>query len=380
MSRAAAPVALVAIAALAACTASEPRDSGHPLGMNDVTWLFPLPGLVSLAPRGDAPPLVTRGLVAGMALRGDLAPKSGAAFAIDDFHVVALRFDLCERAAIRPCADGEDGRLRLVLQPVFTDAAGALSTHDIALHAFYPLPAADLAAVVAELRDLARIAATPLDAPLGVTTALAVPGYADRLRTLVDRYARWDHLVRLTAFGQLARSAAFAWSFRGVDVAADGALAAIAIPEIGASEQTVLVAGGDTVYQTEPLADAPAGFALALNGMQFATAAPADQRASLAALVAIENPTLHDTVNAQCASCHVATFLTARRAAVAGVDLDGLPGRFTSPYNTRIDNLGQRDGRVLRALGYASELPVVSQRVANDTAQVLTEVDARFPP
>jgi hypothetical protein len=98
--------------------------------------------------------------------------------------------------------------------------------------------------------------------------------YAPRLRALVSAYARWDRLVKLTVFGQNARSAAFAWLFRGVELR-DGAAERIQIAAVGAREQSILVAGGDTVYNTDPLADAPQGFAISLNGALFAEATAA---------------------------------------------------------------------------------------------------------
>jgi hypothetical protein len=75
----------------------------------------------------------------------------------------------------------------------------------------------------------------------------------------------------------------------------------------------------------------------------------------------------------------VATFLTARRAATTGVNPAALAGRYTSPYDLTVDTIAARDPRVLRALGWAASLPAISQRVANDTAQVLDEVERRFP-
>src|SRR5690606_7228698 len=160
---------------------------------------------------------------------------NGLPVAFEDHHVVAVRFDLCERVVAGPCPDGADGRLRLVLQPLYT-AGGATLAHDLALHAFYPIPAAELADVVAELSGLARIQDAPVGAPLAVSPALAAAAppaaYAPRLRALVAAYARADRLVKLTAFGQDASSAAFAWIFRGVDVH-DGAAERIVIPAIG---------------------------------------------------------------------------------------------------------------------------------------------------
>ncbi|HWU87182.1 MAG TPA: hypothetical protein VN253_07905, partial [Kofleriaceae bacterium] len=267
-------------------------------------------------------------------------------------------------------------------QPLYT-AGGATLAHDLALHAFYPIPAAELASVVAELRALSRLQDAPAGAPLSVSPALAAAeppaDYAPRLRALVSAYARWDRLVKLTVFGQNARSAAFAWIFRGVEVRGGIASERIVIPGIAAPAQDVLLAGGDTIYTTEPLADAPPGFAIALNGALFASATAAERMGALEALTELQNPARHDANDAQCMSCHVATFLTARRSATTGVDPAALPGRFDAPYNLTVDTIAARDGRVLRALGWASSFPAISQRVANETAQVLGELERRFP-
>jgi len=37
------------------------------------------------------------------------------------------------------------------------------------------------------------------------------------------------------------------------------------------------------------------------------------------------------------------------------------------------------DPRVVRAFGWAGNAPAISQRVVNDTAAVLAEIEARFP-
>jgi hypothetical protein len=82
--------------------------------------------------------------------------------------VVALRFDLCDRQNVAPCRDGQDGVLRLVLQPIYLAAGlaaglggGELRAHDVALHAVYPIAAAELAGVVTELRALAQLQVGP---------------------------------------------------------------------------------------------------------------------------------------------------------------------------------------------------------------------------
>src|SRR5262249_9257492 len=180
------------------------------------------------------------------------------------------------------------------------------------------------------------------------------------------------------ALGEDGRAGAFGWICRGVDVTA-GAAARIAIPGTGATEQTILLAGGDTIYTPAPLVDAPQGFALAINGALFGAATAGERMRALEALAGIQNPARHDAGDVQCVSCHVATFLTARRAQLAGVDPAALAGAYASPYATAVDSIAGRDDRVLRGIGWASRFPAISQRVANDTAQVLADLERRFP-
>jgi hypothetical protein len=354
----------------------------QPLGLNDVSILLPLPGGIGspvlAAAASPGAPLIERGWFdALVADRADIAPRTGGAIALADYQIVAARFDLCDRAVIGPCPADATGRLRLVLQPLYLRAGGTFA-HDIALHAFYPIPAADMTDVVGDLRRLARLRNAPRDAPLSVGPAGAgAARYLEALRGLVLRYARATNLVRLTVIGQIADSAAFAWIFRGIDRDGDE-LVSMVIPGIAATQQTVQLAGGDTVYRSEPIADVPAGFALATSGPRFRAATPAEQARSLAALIELQDPTLHDTMDTQCIGCHLATYLTARRAAI--IPPSALPGGAAASGARAVHTIASEDPRVVRAFGWAGNAPAISQRVVNETAQVLSEIEARFPP
>lgn len=369
-----------ALVLLAACAASAPAPTPapRPLGLNDVSILLPLPRDPDVPVLAAAPRVIERRWFDALVTdHADIAPRIAGPVAFDDYQVVALRFDLCDRAAVGACPPAGDGRLRLVLQPMYRRGA-AIAAHDLALHAFYAVPAGEVAAMVGALRGLAALQPLPADAPLGVSEAAANPAYLARLRGVVERLARTDRLVRLTVIGQIADSAAFAWVFRGLDRAGAG-FAPTVIPGVPEAEQSLQLSGGDTVYRTHPLVDAPAGFALATNGPAFAAAPPADRAAALEALTAIQNPLRHDTVDVQCVACHVATFLTARRAEATGVEPGAIAGRYASPRARAAATIASRDARVVRGFGWAASVPAISQRVANDSAQVLAELDARFP-
>ncbi len=353
----------------------------HPLGMNDITILVPLPA------GGDTPTLLR---MAGDGTGGaDLVPADlfarlvttpgdvGQAFGT--FHVVAIRFDLCDRIAPGPCAPGEDGRMRLVFQPV---TAGG-SAVDTALHGFYPIAAADLPAVIEALRGLSVLQGTAVGAPLQVSPALRAAdheAYATALRSLVRTYAKSDTLMRLTLFSQKQFSQISEWVLRGV-VRTGETWNDIVVPDVAATGQhVILVPGeGDPTYTVEPTADAPAGFGLTLAEAAFGAADADAKNDALQALVQIEDPDLHTAETVQCASCHVSTVLLARRALAAGTTAAAVPGQYSSAYNLSIAEGESADDKVsLRALGWFGTSPKISQRVVNDTAQVLGEMATRF--
>lgn len=368
------------------CSAAPPAPSAPPLvprelGLNDVSLLIPLPADPArptlLGVVDGERSLIAEDLVASLVFANDIAPKNGLPVRYRDFHVVAVRFDPCTRAIEGACPDDADGRLRLVLQPMYTQR-GATFAHDIALHALYPIPATELADVIDELRALAAIAPVPVEAPLAVRTSVADPAYAARLRSLVRRYAVADQLAELTVIGQQAGAAAFAWRFGGV-VRGERGFVARTIPNLGEhTAQHVLVAGGDTVYHVTPSVDLPAGFGLALVGATFAAASAEDQRVALGALAELEHPLRHDADDTQCAGCHLATFLASRRAQVAGIELATLPNRYASRLDLRVDTIASTDPRVVRAFGWAGDKPAISQRVANDTSLALSNIRRRF--
>jgi len=374
------------VVAVVACSgpgfAPEPdldAPASRALGLDDVSVLLPLPAdpatpvLLPLSGSdGALAPTITSAILALM----NIEPRDGDPYSLDQFQVVAVRFDLCMRESTDPCFDTQDGVVRLVLQPVYANATG-VTTHDVALHAFYPIPVAELAGVIAELRELAVIHDIPTTAPLAVDPA--APAYLERLRALVLRYARADKLERMTVIGQKAGANGVHWLLRGVDVDATGALTAMTIPGIDDVLESLDPEGGDTVFVDDPLVDAPAGFALALDGLSFDAASMGDKLAALQTVVAIDNPSDHDAFDLQCTACHVSTFLTTHRSMTAGVDPASIAGTYQTSYDVSVSSLANTDPRVVRAFGWVGTNPIISIRVANESARVATEIQSRFP-
>jgi hypothetical protein len=83
----------------------------------------------------------------------------------------------------------------------------------------------------------------------------------------------------------------------------------------------------------------------------------------------------------QCASCHVATYLTSARAHEANVSVSSIVGTYTSvrPLSTELGAAAATEESV-RGFGWLFQYPAISQRVVDETAETLDEIDARYPP
>lgn len=352
---------------------------GRALGLNDVTFL--LPPNMHVSPVG---PLVPTASILSADDFARVVTDGGDIFTdFANVRIVAIRVDLCDRHVPGPCPEDADASLRIVLQPLIQtdDIASQGTFEDVAVHAFFPIPKAELPALVATLRDLAALGDTDPTAPLGPSTVLAADpegAYAAGLAALVSHYAAPDRLLRLTCFGQFSIHAALHWLFRGIEKKTpDGPLETIVMPDIAVTQQEVLLLGNDS-YEVTPIADAPPGIMRVVLEDDFVAASLADQRQSLEALAAVDNPLMHTPDTVQCMACHVTTQLMESRAPLAGIDPDTVAHRYESPLDPR--PFGDREVRLrtLRALGYIHREPLVSQRVANESAQVVHELTTRF--
>jgi hypothetical protein len=347
----------------------------QPLGMNDISIVAPTLGLdVSLKMTGidGARDLVPRELYARLATsHGDIIND------FEEFIIFGVRFDLCDRVATGPCPQDADGSLRLVFQPLIAQTGTAA---DVGLHAFYTIPAAELGSVINELRAIARLNGTGpmLGGPLTEfhnSTRVAMLRY----HALLNRYATTDRLIRLALMGQDARSSTPHVVFRGIELH-EGQWNDIAVAGLEATQQDAVLTDTDPSYVVTPVADSPANFTLTLTSGSFNAATPAAQRDALDALVATQNPVLHTSKTVQCIACHVSTYLGVHRAQVAVIGLGTLPSRFATTRDVQITvGISVTSPVSLHAFGWLGGKVAISQRVANETAMVLDEIQQRFP-
>lgn len=358
--------------------AGEPFDAGsytpveaRRLGLNDATYLLPLssPDAGSGFPSAEA--MIPRVLFDRVSTTpGDVITD------LSRLRIVALRFDICDRATTAPCAETADGVIRLVLQPTFNDG----SVEDVAFHAFYPVPRNEVYEAVDTLRALARLQNVPTGSALRVNRAFGADAeFTSKLAAFVRRYAVAARIFRLTLFGQMTNRAALIWVFRGMEKRGAG-FVRIEIPDLMEIDQVSLLFSA-TEFQTMPQADEPKGFSRAMSLRSFMDGTAAEKREALESLVASDNPTLNTADTIQCITCHVSTTILPERAMVAGVDVTTLAGRYTSTQFdlTPIGDVALRF-RTLRALGYLRNTPLVAQRTVNETANVIGELEVRYPP
>ena len=360
----------------------------YPLGMNDVTILAPLPASLDkpvllratdLADDGSG--LVPQALVDRLLGSGPFG-EAIATFApvYGSLHLVAVRFDLCDRHLPGACPEAEDARMRLVFQPLLDPPRA----QDVGFHAFYSIRNDEISGAVAALRKLATLAPAQTG-PLGVSLALGAADpepYANQLRAFVRRYGGEARLVRLTMNALDLKFSALVWSLRGLEKKGT-VFSEMTIP--GTTEMSGEVAErvtltGNPGYDTAPNTDTPAGLRVALSQLKFDAADPTNKRTALAALAAVESPLTATAETVACVGCHVSTVVMSARNTSSAIDPLTLPGRYTSKFD--LATTGGKSAQTpttLRALGYLGQQPMISQRVVNDTAQALTEIEQRFP-
>jgi len=349
------------------------------LGMNDVTILLPLPEdvaepVVALGSEsaGDGSPFVPRALFDRLGEGGSAGILSPEAY--ERLHLVAVRFDLCDHNEPGPCVSpggqSKEGSLRLVFQPIREN----LAAEDVGFHAFYSIPEAEIPDALHDLVELGSLRSGP-DEPLTISAPLSEGNaeYREKLRAFVSAHGGETNLVRLSMNAQPVIFASVTWLFREVE--RQGTTFEDMTIE-GTSETTQQVTlAGEGFFQVSPVSDAPQGLALALDLLAFENASEEERTMALEALVAIDNPLTSAPDNVACVGCHTSSVALAMRSADMGVDSQTLSGRFTTSFDVSIDaGESATTDRTLRALGYVGTTPLISQRVAHDTALLLEDL------
>lgn len=359
--------------------------SGSPqqdLGLNDVSFLYPLPDwdardtLIAAAANGD------EGALVPAALYAQLAPPlvEGAPMAAQDNHyaslrVVGVRVDPCfpvDASATPGCSK----QIRLVLQPIAQDpTTGQLTTIDAAVHALYLLDDDTWLRLVEDLRALrSQAGGITREGPLRVHPVLQAEGlagpYAAALRSMVLRYAGEATLDQLAfmnltkkdvswAFAKAARQGA---SFSRVDVPL------VSVPSQSASVN-LLDESAEPVRNVlvSPAPDNP--WILSLANL---SAAESSADAAMREALLTDNPTsTKNPLTVDCASCHLTTRNLSYAVRARALSTDSWPERFSAEgYDlNRMDEVGD-DPRSLHSFGYFGRKSSIAGRTIHESALV----------
>ena len=280
--------------------------------------------------------------------------------------VVGVRLDACFQEGAPPSAC--QAQVRLVLQPVFDDPAGGVTSRDAAVHVFF---AASPEEVVSAAKAFIKLRT---ERKMMVPDALeaAHPGFADaewrsKVKAVLLPLMASDRLVRMTSMG--VHASGQAWIFSGINIAA-GQPTDIQVPTLSVTtEDHVTSTGGSTALElsVDPVsaAEPTLGPVVISGGLNQASA---DQLAAAASsLERLENPKVHNPGTVDCATCHV--------AALSRVALEKKGLTFASPVRS---SAVFEDTRNLRAFGYFFDRPALSPRLLREVALVRDDFNSRL--
>ncbi len=352
------------------------------VGTTDVSILYPLPGAGEIATFvrpsevGNHGPLFaatdfTTVLSGHTALeRTSSSPASGYA----NLGLVGVRLDPCSaRRGPRTCTS----EVRLVLQALDTTMTGTTAL-DGALHIVYDVPEAELLDMAQEILTLKKahgdlalqeLAPHPILASQGLGGA-----FATGLRSIVLFHLGSERVARATAFDHNMDPDSDGWNFVSFE-RVGGALSPHMIPFHKSNQQTVAGSPATTEnlvtesHATLFSAGGPDDVQAILSPARTETGITPDMRASFAAALRVEDPTVHNAETTTCGNCHLAEGATRIGKGFGLSDA----GAFTSPRSlARVD---QRTSVTnLHAFGYLGKQVSIMQRTANESVQVADRI------
>lgn len=367
-----------------------------PLGLNDVSILFPLPTRVSsphtlrLSSPGNGGPLLSRADFDRIPV---FAEDPQPELEYEDFHVVGARVDPCfpDLAALTNDPASCRRQIRLVAQPLVDGALAEPSTvaQDSAIHLLFDLDVASFDALVAVLVALREDRPSDPTEVLDVHPVLRSEGEGGSVGTAL-RALILEHAgpATLSKFTFMRGDENFFWDFGGVKVEGESRTP-IAIHGIEATEEadpyTQFIGfdfGPVTVHpptdhsrSMEVLFGERSSDVVGGEGFSF-TGTLEEQRAAHEAAQRIENPRERHPENVDCASCHLAGPLRARFEETGGAGSDRF--RFRSGFDLTLTTPAEFVGQPnrVRAFGYFHSSPSLSQRAVNESAAVAEALNA----
>jgi hypothetical protein len=379
-----------------------PPPPTGPLGLSDVSTLFPLPSslaassLLALDAEGNGGPLLDAARFAEIPVfRPDAAGAGGDSGPLDYgvFRVVAARVDPCfpSLALLESDPSACRRQMRLVAQPI-REEGGVVYAADSAIHLLFDLTEPQFTAMIDELLAMRGARAFDPTEVLDVHPVLADEGddgpFGAMVRAWILRHAGTATLSQVTF---VRGDENFVWQFGGFRVQSDGSLLPIEIDGLH-------VAPGDAIdvqrlrFNFGPTSPSPAtdlsdGIA-SLFGIPAGTRdmpywvypSEPEVHAGLEAAFRIESPREVDADHADCVTCHLAGPVRIRAESMGHTSEGRL--RFRSGWDLSLSSDDAVLGRPnrIRAFGYSREGATISQRTVNESAAVADALNAMLAP
>lgn len=300
-----------------------------------------------------------------------------------NLKVVAIRFDPCFQEGLTPqmC----QAQIRLVWQPLYIDQ-NQVTTIDAAVHTFYNLSTTEWSSLISELQSLTLV---DKKLPLQIHPVLLNEGYQgpywSSLKKIILKYAGGKNLVRCTAMTvRMDR----VWGFQGLDLV-QGSWKQIEIPTLKSPHHpNAKVVNVSVFFEPESLFNLKEfkggislletnnkhWFRLLSDSIKYTETQTEDNiREALSIAQKIENPNFHNPGTTDCASCHISQ----------GIRFWGERYQpnwiFSETYRNNEFNLTNTSvnpwmTNKLRAFGYFNRDSSISQRVINESAEVVMKI------
>lgn len=351
----------------------------YALGLNDLSILVPLPKttehslMLSPYENGKNGTLLSKSVY-------DLfinlvVERSNQDLWLNQLKVVAIRLDPCFIEGTGPLACSR--QLRLIWQPVFAKN-NELTTRDASMHSFYEFTEEEYRHLLNEWKRLAK---TDEKSPLVVHPILQKEGlqgpHWNELRALILKHCGSKNLIRITSMN--VSGSEQVWIFSGYDIDSSGRAKEILIPRIQSSFQSITQSSFDITNFWGALTPTPSEdheFNLLIDDSMFfkKTQTVIEARKAARSLLSFENPKKHNTGTLDCASCHLANM--AHQWVHANYpqlkwDTEFSDVKYESGFNLLNTTKNKVSPNQFRIFGYFGKEPVISQRVINETAEVL---------
>jgi hypothetical protein len=356
------------------------------LGLNDVSILLPLPRSIEekkllIAPdRHQLLPLKVYNMFPTLN-----PPYDQSVVYHEHLKVVGIRFDPCFSFGFSPQACRP--QVRLVWQPIVQRKNNSeFTTVDVAVHTFYDLDFIDWDRLK---KDLISISKTDVSSPLQIHPTLSAERYEgpywNSLLNIVFNYASQKNLSQATV---MTLRADRVWAFSGFHFKNDE-WQRLQIPTLSLpSRPEAVVVNQAFVLDSESLEnlnefkgsvtmlDLNNRFKLISDSKKFfETQTEAEIIQTISMAYDLENPRKHNPGTIDCVSCHISQ--TVRQWGYSKFPNWKQENYFdnnqysNSFYVLKNQSINPQNTNRVRSFGYFDEDPVISQRVINETAELL---------